>query len=292
MAVGQKNHYLPVSYLKQWAGPDGRLCEFSRLHKVVKARRTHPSGTGYERGLYTFEGLSPAVADFLEQQFLLRADDRAYLALCSMIAGSIDLDIDTRSAWSRFIMTLLHRNPEAVVRVKEKVADLIEINLQQYWTNDISRRPDNNFRTYEEFRFIITSDNNLQGITLRTMHSVMDSERVGQFLNRMVWGAIAIEYPQFPMLTSDRPLIMTNGLADPRLHILLPISPNRVFVAASTPETMDQIVQRANDQKRFIRTINDLIARQARKYVYGTDDRQLRFVENRLGQQIRSTPLE
>src|SRR5258708_2102701 len=121
------------------------------------------------------------------------------------------------------------------------------------------------------------------------MHSVMlmDSERVGEFLNRMVWEAIAIEYPQFPMLTSDRPLIMTNGLADPRSHILLPISPNRVFVAASRPETMDQIVQRANDQKRFIRTINDLIARQARKYVYGTDDRQLRFVENRLGQQIR-----
>jgi hypothetical protein len=82
MAVGQKHHYLPVFYLKQWAGPDGRLCEFSRPHKVVKPRRTYPDGTGYERGLYTFEGLSPSVADFLEQQFLLRADDGAYYALC------------------------------------------------------------------------------------------------------------------------------------------------------------------------------------------------------------------
>jgi len=200
MAVGQKHHYLPVFYLKQRAGPDGRLCEFSRPHKLVKPRRTHPDGTGYERALYTFEGLSPAVADFLEQQFFLRADDRAYLALCNMNAGSIDLDIDTRSGWSRFIMTLLYRNPQAVVRIKEKVADLVEINLQQYWTDNIERRPDNNFLTYGEFRSVITT--NVQDITLRTMHSVMDSERVGEILNRMVWGAITIEYPQFPMLTS------------------------------------------------------------------------------------------
>jgi hypothetical protein len=50
MAVGQKNHYLPVSYLKQWAGPDGRLCEFSRRHKVVKARRRIRQGRATSAG--------------------------------------------------------------------------------------------------------------------------------------------------------------------------------------------------------------------------------------------------
>jgi Protein of unknown function (DUF4238) len=108
----------------------------------------------------------------------------------------------------------------------------------------------------------------------------------------MVRGVIAVHHPKFPILTSDRPLIMTNGLGNPRSHILLPISPDRVYVAADTADTMSEIGERARDTNRFVGTINDLMAKQARKYVYGTDDRQLRFVENRLGQHIRSTPLE
>ena len=35
---GEKHHYLPVFYLKQWAGKDGRLCEFSRPYKNVKPK--------------------------------------------------------------------------------------------------------------------------------------------------------------------------------------------------------------------------------------------------------------
>ena len=46
MAVGQKHHYLPVFYLKQWAGPDRRLCEFSRPHKVVKPSATRGTSGG------------------------------------------------------------------------------------------------------------------------------------------------------------------------------------------------------------------------------------------------------
>jgi Protein of unknown function (DUF4238) len=56
----QKHHYTPVFYLKRWANTDGRLCEFSRPHKLVQPRRTNPDGTGYFRGLYTLDGLAPA----------------------------------------------------------------------------------------------------------------------------------------------------------------------------------------------------------------------------------------
>jgi hypothetical protein len=59
----QKHHYIPEFYLKQWAGPDGRLCEFSRPYKRVLPRMTHPGGTGFSRGrflkpLLTFETYS------------------------------------------------------------------------------------------------------------------------------------------------------------------------------------------------------------------------------------------
>jgi hypothetical protein len=78
---GQNHHYIPVFYLKQWSGTDGRLCEFSRPYKAIKPRMTHPDGAGYIRGLYTFSGLAPAMVDFLEEQFFRGADDRASGAL-------------------------------------------------------------------------------------------------------------------------------------------------------------------------------------------------------------------
>ena len=60
-SASEKHHYLPVFYLKEWAGPDGRICEYSRPYDVVKPKRVHPGGTGYVRGLYAIEGL-PAVS--------------------------------------------------------------------------------------------------------------------------------------------------------------------------------------------------------------------------------------
>jgi hypothetical protein len=130
----QKHHYVPVFYLKQWAGPDGRLCEFSRPYTLrpgevmppnipVKPRMTHPDGTGYARGLYTFDTLPPAVANVLEQQFLQRADDLAYSAVRRLLENRFDFDDETRSAWSRFILTLLHRSPEAIDRIVRKIVE-------------------------------------------------------------------------------------------------------------------------------------------------------------------------
>src|SRR5437764_7727637 len=86
-ANGDKHHYIPKFYLKQWVGADGRLCEFSRPYKAspenmphwrsipLRPRLTHVDGTGYQRGLYTFSELAPNIANYLEKRFLQRADD-------------------------------------------------------------------------------------------------------------------------------------------------------------------------------------------------------------------------
>ena len=38
--------------------------------------------------------------------------------------------------------------------------------------------------------------------------------------------------------------------------------------------------------------LNDLIARQSHKFVWGTDPNQVYFISKRIGQKLRSTPLE
>jgi len=51
MLKDQKQHYIPEFYQKQWACPDGRLCEYSMRHKGVQGRMTYPAGSGYKPGV-------------------------------------------------------------------------------------------------------------------------------------------------------------------------------------------------------------------------------------------------
>ena len=106
---GAKHHYLPKFYLKRWTNAKGELCEFRQSYKIVSHRMTNPDGTGYVRGLYTFDGLPPEAADVLETKFFMQTDTHASLALDQLLAHKVDLIEPYKSAWSRFIMTLMYR---------------------------------------------------------------------------------------------------------------------------------------------------------------------------------------
>jgi hypothetical protein len=90
MTKQQKHHYIPSFYTKRWAAPDGKLIEY-RLgyQRRIFHRRTHPDGTGYFLGLNTIERLPPEIANFIEDQFLQRADDLACQALDHLLAGTL-----------------------------------------------------------------------------------------------------------------------------------------------------------------------------------------------------------
>ena len=121
MSKEGRHHYIPIFYLKQWARDNkGRLCEFSEPYDRVKPRMTHPRGTGYVDGLNTVEGLPPAEARFLEDVFFQIADDAAAQALKMLLSPSPwNFTTKMRSGWSRFIMSLMVRNPESVQKYKE-----------------------------------------------------------------------------------------------------------------------------------------------------------------------------
>src|SRR4051794_36611270 len=110
-----KHHYIPVFYLKQWANEKKELCEFSNPYDRVKPRTTSPDGTGYVRGLNTVEGLPDVEKRYLEEVFFQIADDGAAQALRILLGlPPWALTPKERSSWSRFIMSLLVRNPESI----------------------------------------------------------------------------------------------------------------------------------------------------------------------------------
>jgi hypothetical protein len=117
----QKQHYIPQFYQKRWVGPDGRLCEYNRPYDIVKARMVYPAATGYQAGLYTIKDVAPNIANHTENVFLADADNGAADALAKFFEPNYVWEPKPRSAWSRFVMSLMHRTPERVERLKQLV---------------------------------------------------------------------------------------------------------------------------------------------------------------------------
>ena len=297
---GDKHHYIPKFYLRQWAGADGCVCEFSRPYQPkpghvapakppVKARRVNPDGTGYLRGLNTFARLRPELADYLEHRLLKIIDSKA-----SEILGMLNrdnVDFADRSSWARFIMSQLHRSPEGIRRVGEMVTSRFEHDLAAMIELHYDElRTENDPATFEEFRNSYTQAD-ADHVQLLSLSRIMNSELVGTVLVRMCWGVIRIDTLNHLLLTSDRPLVMTDGLQRPDAHVLLPISPVRIFAAAHTEDVLRQI----NDKMQHgggVQLLNNRLVRRARKYVWAVDDKPLQFVEQRLGDKMRWCPWE
>jgi hypothetical protein len=286
---GDKHHYIPVFYSKEWAGPDGRLCEYSRPHDVVKPKRVHPDGTGYVRGLYTVPRNDPRVAEYIEREFFKVTDNSASVVLTMLRSGqAIEWNSDNRSAWSRFIISLMLRNPEYVARMASEVVDFF--NPTSTELNDRYRqirRPEDP-ETYEEYMAL--TGHPAGRASAIAMQTIIDSPRMGGHLNQMRWSTVTFKNPKHTLLTSDRPIIMTNGLVKTRDHLAIPIGPLALFVATNTEES-DSIIRNMNPRE-LMQQVNDRVTLQARRFAYGTDDSQLRFVANRLGKMVPSTPLD
>jgi hypothetical protein len=104
----------------------------------------------------------------------------------------------------------------------------------------------------------------------------------------MRWSVARFSNFKHPLLTSDRPFVMTNGISQPNAHIAVPIGPDRCFLATNTVEGERYVS--TIPAVEFMHQINDRMGCQARRFVYGIDDSQLRFVANRLGRQEPAAP--
>jgi len=292
----QKHHYIPEFYLKQWAGRDCRLIEFCRRHQkgkdIVVARPTYPSGTGYMRGLYTMRDAPQALKDILEDKYLNLADGIAALSLQVMLTESVVPTGPHKIGWTRFLMSLLYRTPEGVARTVEMVRKYYENNEL---TNEMkavyaTTKGKDDPGTAEEF-MQLHGARIRESTTVRLLMKIIESEQVREKITGMQWHLGRLEGLRYPLLTSDRPMVMTNGLTAVDSHIIMPLSPKHIFIATNTDEEANKIKALARGPE-LAKRLNDRMARQARKFVYGLDADQLRFVESRLGEKVACSPFE
>jgi uncharacterized protein DUF4238 len=289
----KKHHYLPVFYTKQWARPNGNLCEYSRPYKKVTTKWRHPSATGYQENLYTMPGLPPEHAQAVEKYLMGFTDDwasRAHRVLLSWsTAGVQNLTPEEKIGWARFLYALIIRTPEQIESLRQQMLRELPEFIEKHRADYEARRRPSDPLTFDEFKDGHLADPaNRDPIRLlsRLLNSEFTLIAIAQMRFRTI-RLIAYSGPTF--LTSDRPFIMTNGLAQANAHIALPISPTILFLAERGDEIYNMLI--AGGPKKLVTVVNTLVCEQSHRYVYGTDATQLRFVEKRIGKKRTASPL-
>ena len=111
--------------------------------------------------------------------------------------------------------------------------------------------------------------------------SMFNSKPTGDFINNMKWRFWRVETDDYEFYTSDRPIVKTNGLRSPRGHLLIPVAPNFVFLAASSDEVFRDII--SLKPKLLIKEANRIVVGGAVKFAYSTKDDCGKFMRNNFG---------
>jgi hypothetical protein len=276
-----KHHYSPKFYLKQWAGTDGRLCEYKHVAGRVVCRRTFPDGTGYERDLYRIHGLPEPLAHEVESKFMHMVDTQAKRALDKIMGDDRSpWHTQMRNAWTRFILSLLFRNPEAVNLIKPHMQDCWNAAMDSLQANYAIRRLPTDPPTFEEY-IARTEPEAAQRAAMSVLLDTIDDAGLHNTISNMHWSKIVLEASRLSLLTSDRPLDKPFGFSSKDAYVALPIGPKTLFVAAYSDALAKKLA--GTDPTEVVRLMNTAVVSRARRFVWGTEDSQLRFVQNRIG---------
>lgn len=277
-----RHHYIPVFYLKQWTGSDGRLVQYSRPFRDIVARnRVSPKQTGFEDRLNELADLPEPDRQRLETHFYSPVDSSAALVMHALQAGRTEFNQRERLGWSRFLTSLIVRNPEnvqaATVRLTELVSQGDTGSEQRY---QAARRP-NDPATYSEYVQQAALRGELSSSAKQVVASVINNGVLVNQLMNMQWGVLTLPFDAPPLLTSDRPIAMYNQLFNPACEILLPLGPKVLFYAVNDPELARSFGALQADQ--VASTMNEVVVRRAEKYVYAMSDRHLDYVRTNMG---------
>lgn len=286
MSVPKKHHYLPEFFIQRWADAQGNVTEYRRPHTDLVLKKKHPAGTGYMFELYSDHSKDdPVERQALELVFMQKVDALAADALAHLeTQGTKPKDTDLQSAWSRFLMSLMHRSPERVKHYVEKVREYEEGTLNPGLKEKYPalRGPDDppTFDEWLEAKGSVTS-----ALTVMLVRMLIDSENIGPVLNSMRWVVHQAD-GAFGFLTGDLPIMISDGIGHNRAFVILPIGPSRIFIASPDAAVIRAFTsQTANALQR---ALNDACVRQSRHVIIAHRDSQTAFVDRRF---LKGEPL-
>jgi len=278
----ERHHFIPAFAQQPWAtGNDGNVCEMRLINGRVVRKRVHPNATGFQRRLYSTEGVPADKAQHLETNFFTPLDTEASVALERMLAmDPTPWSVELRHAWTRYLLSLMFRDPATVAIVKEHSEAMWREGLAVLEADYPARRRPTDPEDFAGFLALTDPAAPQIGAT-NFMMTIINNDRVGPDVADMHWSILRPTKSAVPLLLSDRPLIRPYGLGDPHGFIMTPIGPDALFLASNDPDA--GLKAAAMDQTWLVNEVNLAVVGQAVEFVWGSDDRQLEFVREHFG---------
>ena len=262
MRPPRKHHYLPEWYLsrwkRQWEGYEV-LWEFGRVgpKKELHSRYRDPSATGYALDLYTIPNREPEHAAKIETEILQVVDDRGARAV-AMVENNEVLEPEDKAGLVQFMLSMLHRSPERIAFIERRLA------------SDVSGS--GLFEGQDPALF--------RAAALKVFVELIQSEPMKNVMMQMSTFVIRLSDDAHDLLTSDSPLMMSNGMAHKDAFVLLPTGPRMLIMLAKERALPEHV---ANHRGKVVsKAMNDAVVVQAKRLVFGANNKQKRFIDNRL----------
>jgi hypothetical protein len=171
------HHFIPAFSLAQWADGSGKLVEYAIKHDKVIAKHVGPRATGYEPHLYSFPELPPDAAHFLEAVFFNYADRVAANALRNHLsAAPAPWTTELISAWSRFVIALHLRHPDAMPELRAAAKSVWDGGGDTYQTQYEAIRKPEDPPTFDEY-LAVRDPLTATKVSVNMIVKVFDSER-------------------------------------------------------------------------------------------------------------------
>lgn len=261
--ISRNHHYIPIFYLKKWADKDtGKIKKYSIPYDMIKERSVFPSGTSFEKDLYSRSNLPKGLQDSLETSFLQKIDDDAAKVHEKLINNIIPKSDEDRSDWVRFIFSIVHRTPERIKITSQKYNEYMG-HLKNFIENSDKISQDIKDKMLIKLpKMVDESFNHL--ITI--LHN---PERSGNLLINQEWKVL--EFSCDSIITSDHPIVigMYNGHLDFRGVMLMAISPKHLFLSSQNTRILNEM-EKTKDY--IARKYNKIVCMKAATEVYASFD--------------------
>jgi Protein of unknown function (DUF4238) len=257
MVGSQDHHYIPQFLLRQWCNQNGLLTVFSRPYYRVVTTERNPRGTGYEPNLYAYEQVPQDHRQVIEEKFLTpHIDGPAAIVLQKLLdGGTSSLMTHERSDFTRFVMSLRARHPDAIAQAKAEGDRTLKEKLEQapeeYLSVIDAGAPPTLLEWVEE-----NVPPLIPNVGLSIIPDVITDHIIGARIFNAAWMAYDARQANTDFLLGDRPcLLIGDATSSGDFSMAFPISPTVIFLISTKRERLEAIGAREPTEvvKRFNR---------------------------------------
>jgi hypothetical protein len=282
MSGSRDTHFLPQFLLRRWGNSKGKVTVYARKQGRIVTSELSPRSTAFEPDLYSYQGVSGEQRHEIETNLMThRIDTPAALIVQKILDGGFtELTTEERSDFTRFVMSLRARHPDAVALALNESKRQLTTALARDPEEYLAAREPGSPSTLIEWTEQYTPEL-YRNFGVSIIPGVITDNKTGERIFRMPWWVHDIRGAGTDLLISDRPCLLEGNAIEGLCLIALPLSPSILFFVCNDPQRTSAL--RSMNISALVNQMNIASAYYAAERVYGTGRHHLPLVEKLLG---------